>query len=385
MNETPVGGNQVRREEAAPTFESWKLRIEQAHPGQIAAELARFMQMLSVVGTPLIDGAKVHFVYREPHAAAVMLAGEFNDWGERGNTIPMDRLAATDLFYHTLVVPGATRLEYKFIVDGEWKIDPLCYNRTDHGDDQTTYFVVGDFRDPPELERVANIAHGRLEKFDFAGKRLLNSRRVYVYLPAAYDHDPAARFPTLYVHDGGEYLEHARTPTVLDNLIHAGEISPIIAVMIDPVERQREYRINDDYRDFLCMEFVPMIDQRYRTAADREARGVMGASLGGLISAYAALSQPQMFSKIGSQSSAFHYAENELDALLDKVRDVSSAFYLDVGIYEPRFIPANRRFVARLQRKGWPCRYQEVIGAHNWTTWRSHLKELLVFLWGTAH
>ena len=134
-------------------------------------------------------------------------------------------------------------------------------------------------------------------------------------------------------------------PTLLDNLIHAGEIPPIIAVMIDPVERQREYRINDEYRDFLCAEFVPMIDQRYHTAANREGRGVMGASLGGLISSYAAFSQPQIFSKVGGQSSAFHYAENELDSLLDKVPDVSFRFYLDVGTYEPLYPgqPAHRR------------------------------------------
>jgi enterochelin esterase-like enzyme len=376
----------VTREEAAPTFESWKLRIQQAtRPDQVQLETDRFMQILSAVGTPLIDGAKVHFVYGDPHAADVKLAGEFNDWGDHGDTITMDRLAATDLFCHTLVVPGSTRLEYKFIVDGEWKTDPLCHNRIDNGNDQTSYFVVGDFHDPREMEWVADIAHGRVEDFDFAGTRLLNSRRVYVYLPHAYDHDPAVRFPTLYVHDGGEYFEHARMPTVMDNLIHAGEISPIIAVMIDPIDRQREYRINDDYRDFLCTEFVPMIDGRFRTVADRESRGVMGASLGGLISAYTALSQPQMFSKVGGQSSAFHYAENELNFLLDEVQDVKLTFYLDVGTYEPRFIPANQRFVARLQQKGWPCRYLEVAGAHNWTTWRSHLKDLMIFLWGTGH
>src|SRR5712671_5203604 len=129
------------REEAAPTFESWKQRIEQTRPDQVQVETEHFMQKLSAVGTPVIDGAKVHFVYRDPKATDVKLAGEFNDWDERGNAIPMDRLAATDLFSHTLTVLGPTRLEYKFIVDGEWKIDPLCHNRIGNGKDQTTYFV----------------------------------------------------------------------------------------------------------------------------------------------------------------------------------------------------------------------------------------------------
>src|SRR5579864_6066618 len=119
--------NRMTREGAAPTFESWKLRIAQARPDQLDAEIERFIQVLSAVGTPLIDGAKVHFVYRDPHASDVKLAGEFNDWGAHGAAITMERIAATDLFSHTLVVPGSTRLEYKFIVDGEWKIDPLCH------------------------------------------------------------------------------------------------------------------------------------------------------------------------------------------------------------------------------------------------------------------
>lgn len=371
------------REEAAPTFETWKLRLEQAEPEVVQAEVERFMQVLSALGTPMIDGAKVHFVYREPHATDVNLAGEFNDWGRRGNAIPMDRLADTELFCHTLTVPEPARLEYKFIVDGEWKTDPLCPNNIDNGiGEQNSFFVVGEFHDPPELEWVADIAHGRVEEFDFRSERLLNTRRVYVYLPAAYDRDGDGRLPSFYVHDGGEYLERARMSIVMDNLIHAGEIPPLIVVMIDPVNRMREYWANDAYRDFLCSEFIPMIDNRYRTVADRERRGVMGASLGGLISTYAALSQPQCFSKVAGQSSALHLDEDELISLLNAIRNLKLTFYFDVGTYEPRFIPAHERFVARLNQKRWPCLYQELAGGHNWTSWRAHLKDLLVFLWG---
>jgi enterochelin esterase-like enzyme len=373
------------REEAAPTFETWKLRLEQAGPDQLPAEIEHFTQVLLALGTPMIDGAKVHFVYRDPHASHVNLAGEFNDWGRRNNAIPMDRLAGTDLFYHTLRVPGSTRLEYKFIVDGEWKTDPLCLNKIDNGiGEQNSFFVVGEFHDPPELEWVADVTHGRVEEFDFRSERLLNTRRVYIYLPAVYDRDGDARFPSFYVHDGGEYLERARMSTVMDNLIHAGAIPPLVVAMIDPVNRMSEYWANDEYCGFLCSEFIPMIDSRYRTVADRKSRGVMGASLGGLISTYAALSQPRSFSKVAGQSTALHLDEDKLISLLNAVRRTKLTFYFDVGTYEPRFIPAHERFVAGLKRKRWPCFYQEIAGGHNWTSWRAHLKDLLIFLWGKA-
>jgi enterochelin esterase-like enzyme len=373
------------REEAAPRFETWKRRLEEAEPEQVGAEGDRFMQVLAALGTPMIDGAQVHFVYRDADAAHVNLAGEFNDWGRGGKAIPMDRLAATDLFYHTLTVPGATRLEYKFIVDGEWKTDPLCPNQIDNGiGEQNSFFVVGDIREPAELEWAADIAHGRVEEFDFTSERLHNTRRVYVYLPAAYDQDSDARFPCFYVHDGGEYLERAHMSTVMDNLIDAQTVKPLVVVMLDPVNRMKEYWANDDYCEFLSSEFIPMIDSRYRTVADRESRGVMGASLGGLISTYAALTQPHLFSKVAGQSSALHFDEGRLADLLDAVRDFEMTFYFDVGIYEPRFVPAHQRFVARLKQKGWRCVYQELPGGHNWTSWRAHLKDLLEFLWGNA-
>jgi len=451
------------REEAAPTFEAWKLRLEQTAPDQLQAEVERFLVILAALGTPMVDGAKVHFVYHDPDATNVALAGEFNDWGRRNNAIPMDRLSDTGLFFYTLTVPEPARLEYKLIVDGKWKPDPLCQHNIDNGiGDRNSFFIVGEFHDPRELEWAAGAPHGRVEEFEFQSTRLQNKRRIYVYLPAAYDRDDSGRFPAFYVHDGGEYLDRARLPTVMDNLIYAEQIPPLVVVMIDPVNRMLEYWANDAYRDFLCDEFIPAIDHRYRTIAGRDSRGVMGASLGGLISTYVALSKPQLFSKVAGQSSALHLDEDQLVSLLDAAAgspepglvsspgaagtnfagtapaattspnavaagaatdnrdsarkegaastvstdpaaattdtassssadltdpadtpaDTPIKFYFDVGTYEPRFIPAHARFVALLKQKHWPCFYQELAGGHNWTSWRAHLKDLLVFLWG---
>src|SRR6266508_3683912 len=101
-------------------------------------------------------------------------------------------------------------------------------------------------------------------------------------------------------------------------------------------------------------ELLPYIDDHYRTLAEREARGVMGASLGGLISTYLALSRPHLFSKVGSQSGAF-FLEGEKIRTLVKELKVNITFYFDVGKYEPQFIPAHRRLVPLLEAKGCPC------------------------------
>ena len=219
-----------------------------------------------------------------------------------------------------------------------------------------------------------------MEEFDFESQRLRNRRRLHAYLPPGYDEERTQRFPTLYVHDGGEYLHRGRLPTVLDNLIFNRAIGPLIAIMIDPVERGREYRASEDYATFLESELLPHLERRYRTLAQREARGVMGASRGGLISTYVALARPHLFSRVGGQSSALHLEEAKMAALLTSF-SASTAFYLDVGKYEPRYLPTHQRIVARLNALGYPCLFQQVAAGHNWTSWRTHLKDLLTCLW----
>ena len=125
---------------------------------------------------------------------------------------------------------------------------------------------------------------------------------------------------------------------------------------------------------------LPHLERRYRTLAQRAARGVMGASLGGLISTYVALSRPQLFSRVGGQSSALHLEEAKIAALLTSF-SARTAFYLDVGKYEPRYLPTHQRIVARLNTVGCPCLFQQLAGGHNWTSWRAHLKDLLTCLW----
>jgi enterochelin esterase-like enzyme len=370
------------REEAAPTFSTWKRRLGQVDISQTRKEVQQFVEVLRAIGTPMIDGLEVHFVYCNPRSNQVQLAGEFNQWGSRGRLIKLKELGKTGVFYHTLKLKSPGRLEYKFIVDGKWQTDPLCAMTVDNGvGDKNSAFIVGDLKDPPELQTVPGIAHGRVEKFEFYSRRLGNHRQIYAYLPAAYDKFTVQRFSTQYVHDGGEYLDRSRFAIVMDNLIAKSDIPPLIVVLMDPVNRMLEYRANQPYADFLAREFVPAIDARYRTIADRDSRAVMGASLGGLISIYTALRYPAIFSRVAGQSSALQLAEVPIASLLSRVKQTSFRWYLDVGEYEPSFIPAHDRFVGVLKKRRWAFFYQRLPAGHNWTSWRAHLKDLLAFLW----
>jgi enterochelin esterase family protein len=293
----------------------------------------------------------------------------------------MTRVGQTDIIYHTVEFSEPGRVEYKFIVDGQWMADPLCPNIVDNGmDEQNSFCVVGDVQEPPELQWIPSIPHGRVEEFDFESQRLRTQRHVCVYLPPDYDSNPHQLFPSLYVHDGSEYRTRAKLTTMVDHLLHDRAILPLIVVMVDPIDRVHEYQANEDYARFVEHELIPHIDRRYRTPAQREARGVMGASLGGLMATYLALARPHLFSKVGGQSSALFLAQEKLLALGEGL-SARTRFYFDVGTYEPQCIPAHKQLVALLAAKGCPCFFQELAGRHNWTNWQAHLPDLLSFLW----
>lgn len=64
----------------------------------------------------------VHLEYTDPTAAAVCVAGTFNDW--RPEATSMVALGEGRWVKELVLPPG--RYEYLLVVDGEWKCDPAA-------------------------------------------------------------------------------------------------------------------------------------------------------------------------------------------------------------------------------------------------------------------
>jgi len=129
-----------------PSFPAWQHRLERAAEQQRQDELQQFLGMLSAVGTPLIEGLAVHFLYYDPRAQHVAVTGEFTDWGRTGVVMPLTPLRHTGLFHATLALEEPARLEYMLVVDGQVIVDPLCPHTVDNGKGgRNSYFVIGDF------------------------------------------------------------------------------------------------------------------------------------------------------------------------------------------------------------------------------------------------
>ncbi len=208
---------------------------------------------------------------------------------------------------------------------------------------------------------------------------IYGKRTVKVYQP--YVNSNETQFlPALYLQDGTDYVSRAKAITIQQNLVKAGKIKPFMMVFVDYKDRMKEYWANDDYAKFLAMEVVPAIDARYKTIKSRDGRAILGASLGGVTSVHTALKYPEIFSRVGGQSSSFWIDDerviNELKNLDGKTK---FKFYFDVGALEGA--ETNRKAVGILRGKNFDVAYEERETGHNWTSWRDRLADAFTALW----
>jgi predicted alpha/beta superfamily hydrolase len=138
--------------------------------------------------------------------------------------------------------------------------------------------------------------------------RALGERRlVNVHVPPGYA-GGAARFPVLYMPDGGVDEDFPHVVRTVDSLIAARAIRPVLVVGVPNTERRRDLtgptHVAADsavaphvggsaaFRRFLREELVPAVDARYRTTGER---AIVGESLAGLFVVETLLREPALF------------------------------------------------------------------------------------------
>ncbi|HEX9917894.1 MAG TPA: glycoside hydrolase family 15 protein, partial [Pyrinomonadaceae bacterium] len=358
-----------------------ELRAEQGAAESLTPALLE--RLKKATSSPILEDEQVTFVYRGK-AKVVEVAGDFTSWSPR--RVVLRELAGTDVRYLTRKFAPDARVEYKFIADGEWILDPLNDNKLDNGvGGFNNFFTMPAYR-PSALADARWILRGAIEHLDAPASALAGGKRkLQVYLPPAYARGGGERYPVLYLQDGSEYVTRARAALVADALIAQGKVQPFIIVFVDPVNRFKEYWANDKFADFMATELVPLVDARYRTLAARNSRALMGASLGGVISVWTAIRHPDVFARVAGQSTAFQIDDERVVSALAALEAMRPArplkFYFDVGLLEPIW-KVNRRVRVLLAGKGYPVAYAETAAGHNWTSWRDQLAGAFTRVWG---
>lgn len=339
-------------------------------------------------GQVIVEDSTVHFVYIGP-AAHVAVPGDLNGWNPEADT--MQRVAQTQLFVLSKRLPLAARCEYKFVVDSAWILDPINQRRAIGGYGPNSEVCMPLYRPPKEVEFRPDVPHGILDTLSISSTILRRTHPVFVYLPPDYGKSSSARYATLYVNDGGEYISLALMTNVLDNMLADGRIPPIVAVFVDPRtdlrdpstnKRMLDYTMSDSYVRFLAEELRPIIASRYNAATDPARTGIMGASLGGLIATYAAFTRPDVFGLSAAQSPAYWWANDSLFALIANSPRKNVRFFIDTGtIHDAQEKAYQMKMV--IEEKGYPLHYEEHPEGHNWFNWRARISSILEYFFGT--
>jgi enterochelin esterase family protein len=348
-----------------------------------------FWRQASQRGIPYIDtnNTSVTFLYRG-RADSVKVYGDFTSWSFK---LQMKQLPEKDLHYLRLSFQPDARLDYMLIVDNKEILDPLNKATAPSGYGNKSELAMPKFARAAELQDQPLAARGTLTTLTHTSTVLGYNHTVHVYLPASYDSE-AKPYPVAYFQDGNDYLNFAGATKILDNMIHAKSLPPMIAVfVVPPTERERnrrsEYALNGAYTTFFVNELLPFIDKKYRTIRSPQARLVIGPSFGGMISLYIGFRYPDSIGNAASQSGYVSFANDSLYSLFRDTTRVPLRIYSDIGVYERSiggiaspggdFLAANRRLSRLLDQKKYVHEYREFNDGHSWARWRNELPHIL--------
>ena len=374
--------------------------------GRLAAQAVALLQVNGVPATT-------------PLADTLFVAGSFNGWNPHNSRYALHRNANGG--YQLSLPASLGPVEFKF-TRGSWatgevdaKNQPLPNRRADLSVAPVLQLQVAAWDDQsgtgaaPKKSTASAQVHVLAR--DFAMPQLGRTRRVLVYLPADYTRQPARRYPVLYLHDGQNVFDEATSfsgecgiDETLDRLRAAGQDatgSIVIAIDNGQQFRSDEYipwrseGLKDQphqggqgaqYVDFLAQSLKPYVDAHYRTRPDAAHTGIVGASLGGLISVYAALKYPRVFGEVGAFSPAFWVCNDSLRAFARMHPAARTArFYFVCGPKESEtMLPLMAQWRDELRAQGVPSAnisyHTPATGEHKEWFWRREFPAAYRFL-----
>ena len=422
---------------AQPTLQSPQITAlaEKVRSGDKRA-VQEFWTKVATSSTPLIEPIRsdpnhhlVTFLWRakSPVSNVLLISGLSNS--SYSKTVLQDnlltQLPGTDVWYRTYRVRSDARFTYRLSVNDSlvpseeekdtskresgFQPDPL---NPRHASGPTSDSLA-ELPQAPSQEWILprkGIPTGELKKVTFVSKILGNERSLTIYTPPGYD-PSGPPYRLLMLMFGEAYTSEIPTPVILDNLLSARKIPPVVAVFIGNVDAaRRELSCYESFSRFLATELLPWVRAHYRVSQQPLTTVIGGASRGGLAAVCAALEHPEQFGNVSAQSGFFVYKDRNWFKFVDPAAAPDAAsqdelaweqygvvmqriaampklplrFYLDVGKFENDFHPspltANRHLRDVLIAKGYALKYQEFAGHHSTVNLRGTFSDALIFL-----
>jgi enterochelin esterase-like enzyme len=405
----PASGYPIHPVETSPLIRHLRTQIKSG----MDVSLAKFWREIERNGTPVIErmngdshNVVVTFLWRggrETQAVELIAPLESVPGMPHLSLTP---LPETNVWYRSWTMPDDVRFTYRLTPSATASDrrqvtvpDPLNPSRMtisfEGGTIPTTELAIASMpnalteewitKQPsaPEGSVVQQVVNGVLS----------GERKIWVYTPPRYDQRAPESYPLLVLFDGFSYLHWIPTSTILDNLIHARKIPPLVAVLIDnpPNTRSSDLGYNTAFVEYLSDQLLPWIRTHYAVTHNAGRTIIGGYSDGGAAAAFTAMKRPDLFGNVLSQSGSFWegHGATKWEFLATQYTERAKLplhFFIEAGLLEdiakdgPSLLAANRHLVEVLRKKNYDITYQEVGGTHEPVHWRDTLPEGLISL-----
>jgi enterochelin esterase-like enzyme len=367
-----------------------------AQPAAAPPPRGRGPQGPQVVSPEIASDRHVTFRILAPKAEAVRLsAGDIP-----GNGPGAEMTKGTNGVWEVTIGPiDAGAYRYNFNVDGVSVIDPRNPATSESNNNVWSLVDVpgSDFMDTKEVQ------HGAVAAVTYYSTALKKFRRMHVYTPPGYERG-RGKFPIFYLlHGAGDsddaWTSVGRAGFILDNLIAAGTVKPMVVVM--PAGHTRSFGFGrgagrsatDEFVEDFLKDIMPYVEKNYRVYNDRAHRAIAGLSMGGGQTLNIAIPHLEQFSYVGVYSSGIFGItgprpgastnepagpswEEQHKTVLDdaKLKKGLKLFWFSTG-KDDFLIATTRATVEMFKKHGFEPVFQESSGAHTWINWRNYLNE----------
>ncbi len=343
--------------------------------------------------------------YYTPLLDTIFITGSFNNWNAADSSYRMIYQQDGSYLINITATQGST-VEYKF-TRGNW-------NNVETQSDGSFLANRGFIYNGPATitNQIANwndmlgwhtaIGNTTILDLDFKIPQLTRNRRVWIHFPPDYV-TSNSHYPVLYMQDGQNLFDAVYAPFgewnidgSMDSLFNVFSPTAIV-VGIDHGgnDRLNEYSPwtnasygggeGELYSAFIVNTLKPFIDAHFRTLSGRDYTAIMGSSMGGLISYYAAMKYQNIFSKVGVFSPSFWFSDSVYNFTSTQGHQGNMKFYFMSGQQEDvDMVPDIQTVMSTMQSHGFLQSEMTLVtkadGQHSEWFWKREFPEAFKWL-----
>ena len=250
--------------------------------------------------------------------------------------------------------------------------------------------------------------HGTLITDSMVSPALHGQRRSFlVYLPPSYRDaaTPERRYPTLYLLHGSpgseyDWIRGGKAVQSADTLIGHGEIPELIMIFPDGNGRSGEtsewgnsFDQKQRMENFVALDLVRFIDQKYRTIPTPGYRAIGGFSMGGFGAMNIAVHHPDIFGSVISlagyytaegsvwgQNTAYMQANSPALVLPARPQAWKLRIFLGAATKDQPYYADTQQFILELKALHLDYTFDLENGYHTWSVWEDQLYHGLIWL-----